>query len=74
MPCVATGVDFLNTEKEYTRTNYKANQTSNWIRAKDSIIKKCKYANKYSPLSPRSTEYSNKCTLYSILYLFLRCG
>ena len=30
-PCVATGVDFLNAEKEYTRTNYKANQTSNWI-------------------------------------------
>ena len=42
-PCVATGVDFLNAEKEYTKTNYKANQTSNWIPtvgAKDSIIKK----------------------------------
>ena len=30
-PCVATGVDFLNAEKEYTRTNYNANQTFNWI-------------------------------------------
>jgi len=28
-PCVATGVDFLNAEKEYTRTNHDANQTSN---------------------------------------------
>ena len=70
MPVRATGVDFLNTEKEYTRTNYNANQIFNWI-TKDSIIKRCKYANKYSPLSPRSTEYSNKCTLHSILYLFL---
>ena len=30
-PCVAMGVDFLNAEKRYTRTNHDANQTFNWI-------------------------------------------
>jgi len=30
-PCIATGVDFLNAEKEYTRTNHDANQITNRI-------------------------------------------